>query len=160
MKKIILIAIMAIASTVNAQVSKELNDFTRLKITSNAQIEVHMSNTSKIQFSGNEAQLNQSIVYNQSGTLELNDLRNKDSRYRIYTNDLKSLQIEGDAIVTFKGFERLARLSIKTSNDALVDLGNTIVTNLVVDKDKASTVRVATTSGATYRVDGKETESI
>ncbi|KQC34202.1 hypothetical protein AAU57_13295 [Nonlabens sp. YIK11] len=160
MKKIILIACLAIAGTINAQVSKDLNRFNRIKIDSNAQIEVHLSQTSKIQFSGSEDQLDQYIISNEVGTLELRTSNDKDSRYRIYTNDLKALQIEGNAIVTFKGFDTLDRLSIKTSKDALVDLGSIVVTNLVVDKDKDSTVRVAAASGATYRIDGKDTESI
>jgi len=160
MKKIFLIAAIAIAGTATAQVSKELNRFNRLKINSNAQIEIHKSTTSKIQFTGNEIELNQAVVSNNDGTLELVSLNDINSRYRIYTANIQALQIDGNAQVTFVGFGKLERLSVKTSNEALLDLDNTLVKNLLIDKENSSTVRVADTNSGTYRVDGKETDSI
>lgn len=160
MKKILLIAAIAIAGTATAQVSKELNSFNRLKINSNAQIEIHHSISSKIQFSGNQNQLDQSITTNDDNTLELNSLTNNPAdRYRIYTNNLQALQIDGNAKITFVGFDKLNRLSVKSNNAAQLDLGDMVVTNLVMDETKVGS-RIADNVEPNPAEKGKETDSI
>lgn len=156
MKKILFIAIITVAATVQAQVSKNVNSFKRLLIDSNATVEIIKSNDSKVQFTGNAVELDQIITKNDSEVLKIQSKENDlNQHYRIYTNDLVALQIDGNAKVTFKGFDSLKVLSIKTTKDSNVDLGKTLVANLVINRNANSSVKVAEVNTKTEIVDGK-----
>ena len=139
MKNLILVAAIIVAGIAHAQVSTEIDNYSKIKIDGNASVEILYSTDSRIQYSGSMEELNKNISKDSEKLMIEGD--DKNVRIRIFTNNLKAIQASGSARVLVNGFTSLSSLNVQTTENARLDLGDIRIENLSISQNDDSTVK-------------------
>ena len=157
MKNVVLVLALLIVAFAKAQTVQEVEDFHRIMIDTDAQVEVIYSPKSQVMMNLSEDQLSDLKVDVKNGALvikQLNDKKINDLRIRIYTNRVSALAVKGDTEVSLSRFKFQNDLVVQTSDNSSVDLGELKVENLNIMRTKNSSVVCKEAKNTKETVDG------
>lgn len=157
MKNVVLVFALLVVAFAKAQSVQEVEDFHRIMIDTDAQVEVIYSPKSQVMMNLPEDQLTNLNVDVKNGALiikQLNDKKIEDLRIRIYTNRISALAVKGDTEVSLSRFKFQNDLVVQTSDNSSVDLGELKVENLNIMRTKNSSVVCKDAKNRKETVDG------
>ncbi len=157
MKNVVLVFALLIVAFAKAQSVQEVEDFHRIMIDTDAQVEVIYSPKSQVMMNLSEDQISDLKVEVKNGALiikKLNDEKINDLRIRIYTNRVSALAVKGDTDVSLSRFKFQNDLVVQTSDNSSVDLGELKVENLNIMRSKNSKVTCKAAKNTKETVDG------
>ncbi|WP_213521774.1 DUF2807 domain-containing protein [Nonlabens sp.] len=157
MKKILVITATLFVGLCTAQSIQEVDDFSKIKINTDAQVELVHSNKSQIIFNKNTENLkglnvtsdHNSLVITQNSKQSIPGLK-----IRIYTNDIEALSITGNTQVTLTNFNYQDKMIILAQNGAVVNTGDTEIKKLQILRSNDSKVICNNAKSTDETVDG------
>jgi hypothetical protein len=157
MKKLLVITAVLFVGLCTAQSIQEVEGFSKIKIDTDAQIEIVHSNKSQIIFNKNTEDLkglnvasdHNSLVITQSSKQSIPGLK-----IRIYTNDIEALSITGNTQVTLTNFKYQDRMVILANKGAVVNTGDTKIKDLQILRSNDSKVICHNAKSTDETVDG------
>lgn len=157
MKKLIVIAAFLFVGLSNAQSIQEVEDFSKIKIETEAQVQIVHSNKSQVIFNKNKENLKGLKVTSEGNSLVIT----QDSKQhipglkiRIYTNNIKALAITGKSKVILTNFKYQNKMVILAENGAVVNTGDTKIRNLQILRSNDSKVISRYAKSTDEMVDG------
>lgn len=157
MKKFLSICILLVTATGIAQSVQEVDDFTRVMLDVNAQVEIVYSTQSKVMMSLPEDQLQDIMVSSKNGSLKIqqNSSKSHDNlRIRIYTNRLTGIAVMSDGNVDLRDFSSQDSLTIQSKGAATINTGDMIIKNLNIIRSSDSNVTSKNAGTIKESVDG------
>lgn len=157
MKKLLLLSVILFAGIGNAQTIQKMEDFSKIKIDTDAQVEIVYSNKSQVIFNKDSEELNDFTVTSIDNSLVIIQNPKKsvsDLRIRIYTNDIKALAVKGSSRVTLSKFNYQDKMLVIAKQGATVDTGDTEIKNLQIIRSNDSKVICGNAKKTTEMVDG------
>ena len=157
MKKLILLLAVLFTGICNAQFIKEVDDFSKIKIDANAQIEIVHSTKTQVVFSKKEQDLKGLVVTSENNALRITDTSIntlKDLRIRIYTNDVEALSVDGNSKIVFNNFSYQDSMVIMATSGATVNTGDMIIKNLKIVRSSGSEVVCKNAKNTKESIDG------
>ncbi len=157
MKNLLCICALFIAATVNAQSIQEVDDFSRVMLDVDAQVEIIYSSDSKVMMSLPQDQIEGIIVTSKNGSLMIKQTSSKsyaNLRIRIYTDKLDGLAVMSDATVSLRDFKVQENLTIQSDGASMIDTGDTTIKNLMINRSSASKVTYKNSDSVRESVDG------
>jgi hypothetical protein len=157
MKKLIILTAILFSGICTAQTIQEVDDFSRIKIDTDAQVEIVRSNKSQVLFNKDSEDLNDFTVSHKDNSLLIIQNSKKsvsDLKIRIYTNNLKALAVTGSSTVTLSKFNYQDKMVVIANQGATVDTGDTNIQNLQVIRSNDSHVICPKAKKTTEMVDG------
>lgn len=157
MKNLILLIGILFSGICSAQTVQEVDNFSKIKIDANAEVEIVYSNKSQVVFNKDSEELenlsvisdNKSLVISKTSKEELLGLK-----IRIYTNDVRVLFIQGKTSVTFSKFTYQDNMLIIAKQGATVNTGDTKIKNLQINRSSNSEVTCSNAKTTKEIVDG------
>jgi hypothetical protein len=157
MKKLIVITAVLFVGLCTAQSIQEVEDFSKIKIDTEAQVEIVHSNKSQIIFNKNLENLkglnvvsdHNSLVVTQNSEQSIPGLK-----IRIYTDDIEALSITGKTQVTLTNFKYQDRMVIFANKGAVVNTGDTEIKELQILRSNDSKVIYNNAKSTNETVDG------
>lgn len=157
MKKVLVITAILFVGLCTAQSMREVEDFSKIKIDTDAQVEIVHSNKSQIIFNKDSEDLKGLKVASDHNSLVITQ-KSKQSipvlKIRIYTNDIEALSITGNTQVTLTNFKYQDRMVILAKKGAVVNTGDTEIKNLQILRSNDSTVICNNARSTDETVDG------
>lgn len=143
MKNYFLVLAILFTGLISAQTVRQVEDFDRIKIEINAQIEIVKSNKNEVMMSLADEKLKDVTVNSNNGALvisQTSDIPHEDLRIRIYTNSLTALSVSKGADVDLKNFGYSQSLVVQTSGKSSVDTNDMKIENLNIMRTSDSKV--------------------
>jgi hypothetical protein len=157
MKKLIILTAILFSGICTAQTIQEVDDFSRIKIDTDAQVEIVRSNKSQVLFNKDSEDLNDFTVSHKDNSLLIIQNSKKsvsDLKIRIYTNNLKALAVTGSSTVTLSKFNYQDKMVVIANQGATVDTGGTEIKDLQIIRSNDSKVICGKAKKTTEMVDG------
>jgi hypothetical protein len=157
MKKLLLLTVILFAGICTAQTIQKVEDFSKIKIDTDAQVEIVYSNKSQVIFNKDSEELNDFTVTSIDNSLVIIQNPKKsisDLRIRIYTNDIKALAVKGSSTVTLSKFNYQDKMVVIAKQGATVDTGGTEIKDLQIIRSNDSKVICGKAKKTTEMVDG------
>ncbi len=157
MKKLILMTAVLFAGICNAQFLQNVDDFSKIKIDADAQVEIVYSSKSAIAFNKNESEVKGMKISSENDALIISQNINqpiKNLKIRIYTNDVKALAVNGKSTVVFSKFKFQDTLVIMATQGAEINTGDMVVKNLNIVRSENSNVLCKNARSTKETVDG------
>jgi len=157
MKKLLLLTVILFAGICTAQTIQKVEDFSKIKIDTNAQVEIVYSNKSQVIFNKDSEELNDFTVTSIDNSLVIIQNPKKsisDLRIRIYTNDIKALAVKGSSTVTLSKFNYQDKMVVIAKQGATVNTGGTEIKDLQIIRSNDSKVICGKAKKTTEMVDG------
>jgi hypothetical protein len=159
MKKILVITAALFVGLCTAQSIQEVDDFSKIKIDTEAQVEIVHSNKSQVIFNKNTENLNGLNVASDHNSLVITQ-NSKESipglKIRIYTNDVEALSITGKTQVTLTNFKYQDKMVIFAKKGAVVNTGDTKIKELQILRSNDSKVICNNAKSTDEMVDGEQ----
>ncbi|WP_405371033.1 GIN domain-containing protein [Nonlabens sp. Asnod2-A12] len=154
MKKLILLTVILFAGICTAQSIQEVSNFSKIKIDTDAQVEIVYSTKNQVAINKDTQDLSistegKSLTIKQNSNAKIEDLK-----IRIYTNDLTALSVTGDTKVTLSKFKYQNKMVILVKQGAIVDTGDTEIKDLQIIRTDDSKVIAANAKNTKETVDG------
>ncbi|WP_405376967.1 GIN domain-containing protein [Nonlabens sp. Asnod3-A02] len=154
MKKLILLTVILFAGICTAQSIQEVSNFSKIKIDTDAQVEIVYSFKNQVAINKDTQDLSistegKSLTIKQNSNAKIEDLK-----IRIYTNDLIALSVTGDTKVTLSKFKYQNKMVILVKQGAIVDTGDTEIKDLQIIRTDDSKVIAANAKNTKETVDG------
>jgi hypothetical protein len=157
MKKFLSICILLLTATGFAQSVQKVDDFSRVMIDVEAQVEIVHSTQSKVIMSLPEDQLKDITVTSKDGSLMIkqnSSKSHKNLRIRIYTSRLNGLAVMSDGNVDLRDFKSQDNLTIQSNGSATINTGDAKIKNLNIIRTGTSSVMHKNTENLKESVDG------
>ena len=159
MKKILVITAALFVGLCTAQSIQEVDDFSKIKIDTEAQVEIVHSNKSQVIFNKNTENLKGLNVASDHNSLVITQ-NSKESipglKIRIYTNDVEALSITGKTQVTLTNFKYQDKMVIFAKKGAVVNTGDTKIKELQILRSNDSKVICNNAKSTDEMVDGEQ----
>jgi hypothetical protein len=157
MKKLLLLSVILFAGIGNAQTIQEMEDFSKIKIDTDAQVEIIYSSKSQVLFNKDSEDLNDFTITSKDDSLVI--IQNSkesvsDLKIRIYTDDINAIAVTGNSLVTLSKFSYQDKMVVIAKQGATVDTGDTEIKNLQVIRSNDSKVICLKAKKMTEMVDG------
>jgi len=154
MKKLILLTAIFFAGICTAQSIQEVSNFSKIKIDTDAQVEIVYSTKNQVAINKDVQGLNistegKSLTIKQNSNAKIEDLK-----IRIYTNDLTALSVTGDTKVTLSKFKYQNKMVVLVKQGAIVDTGDTEIKDLQIIRTDDSKVIATNAKNTKETVDG------
>ncbi|QJP34558.1 hypothetical protein F0365_09200 [Nonlabens sp. Ci31] len=157
MKKIIVATALLFVGLCTAQSIQEVEDFSKIKIDTEAQVEIVHSSKSQLVFNKNSKDLKSLNITSDHNSLVITQ-NSKNSipglKIRIYTNDIEALSITGNSKVTLTNFTYQDRMVILAKKGAVVNTGDTEIKELQILRSNDSKVISTNAKTTNETVDG------
>lgn len=154
MKKLILLTAILFAGITTAQSIQEVKDFSKIKIDTDAQVEIVYSTKNQVAINKDAQDLSIVSEGNALTILQNSNTKIEDLKIRIYTNDLKALSVTGDTKVTLTNFKYQNKMVVLVKQGAIVDTGDTEIKDLQIIRTDNSKVIAANAKNTKETVDG------
>ncbi|WP_298954807.1 DUF2807 domain-containing protein [uncultured Nonlabens sp.] len=140
MKKLILLTVILLAGICTAQSIQEVSNFSKIKIDTDAQVEIVYSLKNKVLINKDVPDLSittegKSLRIKQHSNAKIEGLK-----IRIYTNELTALSVTGDTRVTLSKFKYQNKMVVLVQQGAIVDTGDTEIKDLQIIRSDDSKV--------------------
>lgn len=157
MKNLILLIGILFSGICTAQTIQEVENFSKIKIDTDAEVEIVYSNKSQVVFNKDSDELENLSIISDNKSLVISN-NSKESlpglKIRIYTNDIKVLSILGKTSVILSKFKYLDKMIIIAKQGATVNTGDTNIKNLQINRSNNSDVICTNAQTTREIVDG------
>jgi hypothetical protein len=157
MKKFLCICSLLITTISFAQSVQEVNDFSKIMLDVDAQVEIVYSSQSKVIMSLPADQIQDVIVTSKNGSLVIKQTTSKEIdnlRIRIYTDQVTGLAVMSDGNVTFRDFNFQKNMTIQSNRGSVINTGDMQIENLNIIRSATSSIVAINAVTTKETVDG------
>jgi hypothetical protein len=157
MKNLLCICALFIAATSYAQSIQEVDDFSRVMLDVDAEVEIVYSSESKVMMSLPQEEVDGIVVSSKNGSLTIKQTSSKsysNLRIRIYTDRLDGLAVMSNGNVNLRNFKTQDNLIIQSDGSSVIDTGETTIKNLTINRSSKSKVMYKNSDSVKESVDG------